>query len=123
VDALLSTDIARPSRGGSGRWPGESRPAFPPTPAARAVENRAQLVARRRAAQHAWRAACERVERAAQYLRETLSAPHSPAATTARRRMEHAQRGERQARTSYYRVAEETGTLLSGLERTDAERV
>ncbi|HZP49596.1 hypothetical protein [Actinocrinis sp.] len=87
------------------------------------MENRAQLVARRRAAQHAWRAARERMERAAQYLREALSAPHSSAATTARQRMEHAQRGERQARTSYYRVAEETGALLSGLERTNAERV
>jgi hypothetical protein len=120
MDALPSTGNARPSRGGSGRRPGESGPVFPPAPAARTAENRAQLVARRRAAQHAWRSACERAERAAQYLREALSSPHSPAATTARQSMEHAQRGERQARTSYYRVAEETGALLSGLERTDA---
>jgi ferric-dicitrate binding protein FerR (iron transport regulator) len=84
------------------------------------VESRDQLVARRRAAQRAWRSASERAERAAQYLREALTAPNRLAATVARQRLEHAQRAERQARASYYLVAEETGALLSGLERTGA---
>ena len=84
------------------------------------AENRDQLVARRRAAQRAWRSACERAQRASQHLHKALAAPLSPAAVTARERLEHALRGERQARTSYYRVAEETGALLSSLERTGA---
>lgn len=93
MDALLSTDNVHPSRD--------------------------QLLARRRAAQRAWRSACERVERATQYLHEAQRAPHSPAATTTRERLEHARHRERQARTVYYRVAKESGALLSTLERTD----
>lgn len=120
MDALSSTAKSRPDQDGSGRRPGESEPILPSASAAQTVENQAQLVARRRAAQHAWRCACERVERATQYLRDALNATHSPAATTARQRLEHAQSGERQARTSYYRVAKETGALLSRLERTHA---
>lgn len=34
--------------------------------------------------------------------------------------MEHAQRAERQARIWYYRVAKETGALLTSLERAGA---
>lgn len=93
MDALLSTDNVHPSRD--------------------------QLLARRRAAQRAWRSACEGAERASQYLHAAPSTPQSPAATTARERLEHAQHGERQARTFYYRVAKETGALLSRLERRD----
>ena len=48
-----------------------------------------------------------------------LNAPFSPAARAARECVEHARRGERQARTSYYRVAKETDALLTSLERTD----
>lgn len=87
------------------------------------TESRDQLVARRRAAQRAWRSACERAQRATQHLHEALAVPLSPAAITARAGLEHAQRGERQARTSYYRVAEETGALLSSLERSAAGTV
>ena len=123
MDALSSTNDARASRGGSGFRHGGAGPVFASASAARTVENHDQLVARRRAAQQAWRCACERAERAAQSLDEALNAPLSSTATTARQHMEHAQRGERQARTSYYRVAEETGALLSGLERMAAGRV
>ncbi|MBS2964859.1 hypothetical protein KGA66_17510 [Actinocrinis puniceicyclus] len=125
MDALLPADHAhptgraQPSRRGSGPRHGESGLSFPPAPAARTFESRDQLVARRRAAQRAWRAACERAERAAQFLGETLNAPLSAAAATAREHLENAQRGEQLARTSYYRVAEETGTQLSRIERTN----
>ena len=87
------------------------------------VDSRDQLLTRRRAAQRTWRSACECAERASRYLHEALTAPHSPAAATARERLEHAQRGEQQARAFYYRVAEETGALLGGLERTDVRTV
>lgn len=119
MDALLSAVDAHPGRSGSRH--GGSGSAVPSAPDACSAQSRDQLVARRRAAQRTWRSACERAQRASQYLREALTAPHSPAATTARERLEHAQRAERQARTSYYRVAEETGELLSSLERTGAK--
>ncbi len=122
VDALPSTDNLRPGQGGSGTRRRASGPVspFPSAQAARTIEDHDQLVARRRAAQQAWRHARERAERAAQHLSKALNAPLSPAANTARERMEHAQRGERRARIWYYRVAKETGALLTGLERAGA---
>lgn len=91
--------------------------ASPPELSVPESENRDQLVVRRRAAQRAWRAACERTEQATQHLHEALDAPLSAAAAKARERLEHAQRGERRARSSYYRAAEEIGVLLSRIER------
>lgn len=120
MDALPSAVDTHPGQRGSGLRHGQSGSAFPSVLNARTIESRDQLVARRRAAQRAWRSACERAERATQYLREALNAAPSPGATKARERLEHAQRGERRARRLYYRVAEETGALLSSLERTDA---
>ncbi|HEV2342723.1 MAG TPA: hypothetical protein VGS97_01410 [Actinocrinis sp.] len=49
-----------------------------------------------------------------------MTTPVSAAAAKAWERLEHAQRGERRARSSYYRVAEEIGVLLSRLERRHA---
>lgn len=72
---------------------------------------------RRRAAQQAWRSAHEHTEQAARHLRDALDAPLSAAAAKARERLEHAQRGEHRARSSYYRVAKEIGVLLGRLER------
>ena len=118
MDAHPSADGAHPI--GSRPQRAASKAAFPLTPNTWSAESRDQLVARRRAAQRAWRSACEHAERASQYLGHALTAPHSSAASTARERLEHAQRGERQARTSYYRVAQETGALLSSLDRTGA---
>lgn len=102
-------------RGGAG-------PTFPPESAVPVPESRDQLVVRRRAAQRAWRAASERTEQASQHLHEALDAPLSSVAAKARERLEHAQRGERRARSSYYRVAEEIGVLLSRLERRHTGR-
>lgn len=118
MDAHPSADSAHSN--GSGPQRAASKAAFPLTPNTWSGESRDQLVARRRAAQRAWRLACEHAERASQYLSRALTAPHSPAVSTARERLEHALRGERQARTSYYRVAQETGALLSSLDRTGA---
>jgi len=123
MDALPSTDDVHPSRDVGEPQRGESGSASSPAPSTAPVDSRDQLLARRRAAQRAWRSACERAERASRYLHEALTAPQSPAAATARERFEYAQRGERQARTFYYRVAEETGALLSRLERTDVRIV
>jgi len=95
-------------------------PTFPPELTVPAPESRDQLVVRRRAAQRAWRAACERTEQASQRLHEALDAPLSSATANARERLLHAERGERRARSSYYRVAEEIGVLLSRLERRHA---
>jgi len=92
-----------------------------PAPRTAPVVSRDQLLARRRAAQRAWRLACERAERASRYLHEALAAPHSPAATTARECLEHEQREERQARSFYYHAAEEAGTMLSRLERSEGD--
>jgi hypothetical protein len=78
------------------------------------AESRDQLIARRRAAQHAWRAAREGMERAALHLNEASDPPFF-APNVARQRLELAQRGERRARLSYHRVAVETGVLLSRL--------
>jgi hypothetical protein len=103
------------SRGGPG-----AAPAFPSEPAVPEAESRDELVVRRRAAQRAWRAACDRTEQASQYLRDVLDTPLSAAAAKARECLEHAQHGELRARSSYYRVAEETGVLLSRLERAPA---
>ena len=119
MDAPQTTDKVHTSRIGSGQPRAASGSAPVLTASARLAESRDQLLARRRAAQRAWRSACEGAERASQYLHAALSAPHSPGAATARQRLEHAQHGERLARTFYYRVAQETGTLLSRLERTD----
>ena len=83
-------------------------------PSTRGAESRDQVIARRRAAQRAWHAAREGAERAANRLHEA-SHPAGSASAVARLRLEHAERGERQARRSYYRVAEETGALLSRL--------
>lgn len=123
MDAFPSTDDLHSSRDGSEPRRGESGSASSPAPSTALVDSRDQLLARRRAAQRAWRSACERAERASRYLREALTAPHSLAAATARERLEYAQRGERQARSFYYRVAEETGALLSRLDRTDVRIV
>lgn len=91
---------------------------FAPEPTVPASESRDQLVVRRRAAQRAWRAACERTEQASRHLHEALDTPLYSTAAKARERLEHAQRAERRARFSYYRAAEEIGVLLSRLERT-----
>jgi hypothetical protein len=96
---------------GNIRHPGVSVPA---------PESRDQLVVRRRAAQRAWRAACERTEQASRRLHEALDAPLSSATANARERLERAEHGERRARSAYYRVAEEIGVLLSRLERRHA---
>jgi len=119
MDALPTTDHTRLSRDGSGQRRTASGSASALVPGSRPAESRDQLLERRRAAQRAWRSACERAERASQFFHAAPSTPHSPVPTTARERLEHAQHGERQARTFYYRVAEETGALLSRLERTD----
>lgn len=119
LDALPSTAHLRPSRDGRGQQRGEAGSASAPAPSSVPVDSRDQLLARRRAAQRAWRLACERAERASRYLREVPAAPHSPATSPARERLEHEQREERQARTLYYRTAKETGALLSRLERAD----
>lgn len=106
--------VSAPRRGRPG-------PAFPPETTVPQPESRDQLVMRC-AAQRAWRAACERSEQASQHLLDALDTPLSAAAAKAREHLEHARRGERRARSSYYRVAEETGVLLSRLEHAHAHR-
>jgi len=109
----VSDDSLHSSRDSDG--PDEAAPATAVKALlARGAESRDQLIARRRAAQHAWRAAREGAERAAVRLHEASYPACSPAAE-ARLCLEHAERGERRARRSYYDVAKETGALLSRL--------
>jgi hypothetical protein len=101
----------------------ESELRFPPVAPAGTAEDRNQLIARRRAAQRAWRTAGECVERASQLLVEAMRTTHlATAVSAARARLEHARLGEQQARSSYYRVAQETGALLSRLQHVAARR-
>ena len=97
--------------------------SFSPVAPAGTAEDRNQLIARRRAAQRAWRTAGERVERASQHLVEALRTTHlATAVSAARASLEHARLGEQRARSSYYRVAQETGALLSRLQHVAAKR-
>ena len=109
-----SDDSSHPSRSSGGPGDATAATALRAAQQVQGAESRDQLIARRRAAQHAWRAAREGVERAALRLRETPY-PVGSQSAVARSGLEHAERGERQARRSYYHVAEETGALLSRL--------
>jgi hypothetical protein len=116
VGARVSDDRSHSSRdsGGLGTAASATATAVGAAPLTQSAESREQVIARRRAAQHRWRAAREGVERAALRLHEASRPPGFPSAA-ARQRLEHAEHGERQARRSYYHVAKETGALLSRL--------
>lgn len=92
-------------RGEQGTGVGNSAPAT-----AGIQESREQIIERRRAAQLDWRRARQHVERAVRAL-------PTAAAADRRRCLEQAQSEERSARSLYYRVARETGALLSRLHR------
>lgn len=110
----VSDDDSHPSQDSGRPRDATSETAIGAAPREQRAESRDQVIARRRAAQRAWHAAREGAERAAIRLHEA-SHPAGSASAVARLRLERAERGERQARRSYYRVAEETGALLSRL--------
>lgn len=116
MDAPVSDDRSNPSQDSGGPLSHASATAVAAPSPTQNAESRDQLIARRRAAQHAWRAAREGLERAVLRLHEpSCPFPADHPTAVARLRLEHAERGERQARRSYYHVAEETGALLSRL--------
>jgi hypothetical protein len=105
--------------------PESDSPSSPSSPSAQprqTGEDREQVIARRRAAQREWRAARQCVERASQSLVDAVGAPVALAVSSARDRLERAQLREREARSTYYRVAEETGALLGRIQHLAARR-
>lgn len=91
-------------------------------PQAGPPEDREQIIARRRAAQGEWHAARRRLERAARSLAEAYSAASARGVREMRSRLDLAREEERLARSVYHTVAQETGQLLSRLERLAPER-
>jgi hypothetical protein len=83
--------------------------------------DRRDAITRRRAAQRDWHTARSRMERTAEAL--TVAIVHASRNVVGlRSRLEEAQRGEREARSSYQRVAHDTSTQLSRLLRRGVDR-
>jgi len=102
--------------------PESDSPSYPSAQPRQTGEDREPVIARRRAAQREWRAARQGVERASQSLVDAVGAPVAHAVSSARDRLERAQLREREARSTYYRVAEETGALLGRIQHLAARR-
>jgi hypothetical protein len=89
----------------------------PDTPDTLPPEHPERIIAQRRAAQLDWHTARLGVEQAARALTAAISARTPRSITRSRSRLAEAERGEREARSNYQRVARETGMQLSRLLR------
>ncbi|MGH6657375.1 MAG: hypothetical protein ACRDVE_19500 [Actinocrinis sp.] len=94
------------------------RPDLALDPQAGRPEGREQIIARRRAAQGDWHDARRRLERAAHRLAEASPAASARSVLGMRSHLDLARKEEHVARTVYRMVADETGRLLSRLQRT-----